>query len=147
VILLDTNVVSEASKPGGDPKVRSWLDAQAMETLHLSTITVAELLFGVAILPDGRRKSTLADNLRRLVLPVFEGRILSFDAAAAEAYAQLRARGRAAGRAIETVDGYIAAIAIAHGFTVATRDTGPFAAAGCPLSTRGQRSTHTISLS
>jgi hypothetical protein len=106
---------------------------QATETLHLSTITVAELLFGIAILPNGRRKSTLEDNLRRLVLPIFEGRIMSFDAAAAEAYAQLRARGRAAGRAIETVDGYIAAIALANGMTVATRDTGPFAAAGLPV--------------
>ena len=133
MILLDTNVVSEASRPSGDPKVRAWLDAQATGTLHLSTITVAEILFGIAILPDGRRKGTLADNLRRLVLPIFEDRILSFDAAAAEAYAQLRARGRAAGRAIETVDGYIAAIALANGLTVATRDTGPFAAAGLPV--------------
>ncbi len=133
MILLDTNVVSEASRPGGNPNVRAWLDMQATETLHLSTITVAELLFGIAILPNGRRKSTLEDNLRRLVLPIFEGRIMSFDAAAAEAYAQLRARGRAAGRAIETVDGYIAAIALANGMTVATRDTGPFAAAGLPV--------------
>ncbi|AMJ60830.1 type II toxin-antitoxin system VapC family toxin [Bosea sp. PAMC 26642] len=130
MILLDTNVVSEASKPVGHPDVRAWLDAQIAETLYLSAITVAELLFGIAILPEGRRKRALEDNLRRVVLPVFEGRILHFDAAAAEAYARIRAHGRATGKAIETVDGYIAAIAEAHQLTVATRDTGPFIAAG-----------------
>jgi predicted nucleic acid-binding protein len=130
VILLDTNAISEASKPSGDANVRAWLDAQAAETLHLSTITVAELLLGIAILPDGRRKSALEENLRRLVLPFFEGRILLFDTPAAEAYAHLRAHCRATGKAIPTVDGYIAAIAMAHGLTVATRDVAPFAAAG-----------------
>jgi predicted nucleic acid-binding protein len=133
MILLDTNVVSEASRPGGNSNVRTWLDAQAAETLHLSAITVAELLLGIAILPDGRRKSALEENLRKLVLPVFEGRIMPFDAPAAEAYAQLRARGRAMGKAIATVDGYIAAIAAAHSLTVATRDTDPFEAAGVPV--------------
>lgn len=130
MILLDTNVVSEGSRPGGSANVRAWLDAQATETLHLSTITVAELLLGIAILPDGRRKSVLEENLRHLVLPVFEGRILTFDASAAEAYARLRTRCRAMGKAIATVDGYIAAIALAHGLVVATRDIAPFAAAG-----------------
>ena len=133
MILLDTNVVSEASKPGGNANVRAWLDAQAAETLHLSTITVAELLLGIAILPDGRRKTALEENLRNLVLPVFDGRILLFDMPAAEAYAQLRARCRADGKAIATADGYIAAIAAANRLTVATRDTSPFEAAGVPV--------------
>lgn len=130
MILLDTNVVSEASKPGGDPNVKAWLDRQPTDSLYLSAVTVAELLWGIAVLPNGRRKTSLEDVLRSRVLPVFEGRILPFDMAAAEAYAQLRAHGRATDKAIATVDGYIAAIALAHRLTVATRDTAPFTAAG-----------------
>jgi predicted nucleic acid-binding protein len=133
MILLDTNAISEASRPGGNANVKAWLDAQVADTLYLSSITVAELLLGIAILPDGRRKSALDENLRRLLLPLFEGRILIFDMAAAEAYARLRARCRATGKAIAVVDGYIAAIALANGLTVATRDTSPFAAAGLPV--------------
>jgi predicted nucleic acid-binding protein len=71
--------------------------------------------------------------LERDVLPLFEGRILAFDIAAASAYASLRAKARADGKAIATVDGYIAAIAAAHSLTVATRDTNPFEAAGVPV--------------
>jgi predicted nucleic acid-binding protein len=96
---------------------------------------VAELLWGISVLPNGRRKDTLEEVLRTRVLPVFEGRILPFDTAAAEAYALLRAHGRATGKAIATVDGYIAAIALAHRLTVATRDTAPFAAAGLAVIT------------
>jgi predicted nucleic acid-binding protein len=130
MILLDTNVVSEAMKPAGDPGVLAWLDAQAIETLHLSTISLAELRFGIAALPEGRRQEMLRNALDRRVLPVFAGLILSFDAADANAYGVLRARARAAGAAIGTADGYIAAIAARHGLVVATRDTVPFKAAG-----------------
>jgi predicted nucleic acid-binding protein len=129
VILLDTNIISEALKPRGDPAVQSWLDAQAVETLFLSTITLAELRFGIAAMPAGKRREMLAQNLDERVLPLFEGRILPFGQEAAEAYGELRARARAAGRAISTADGYIAAIAKSHGLTVATRDVGPFQAA------------------
>lgn len=130
MILLDTNVVSEPMKRDGDPAVLTWLDAQAIGSLYLSTISLAELGFGIAILPDGRRKETLRLRLRQRVLPVFEDRILPFGVEAADANARLRARARAAGRAIGTVDGYIAAIATAHNLIVATRDSAPFAAAG-----------------
>jgi predicted nucleic acid-binding protein len=133
VILLDTNVVSEASRPGGNAKLITWLDSQATETLHLSTITVAELLFGIAVLPDGHRKRALEENLHDLVLPLFEDRILPFDMAATGTYAAIRAKARAAGQAIASADGFIAAIALAHGLTVATRDTSPFEAAGVPV--------------
>ncbi len=130
MILLDTNIISEALKPSGDPAVLAWLDAQAVETLFLSTITLAELRFGIAAMPVGQRRQTLGRELDQRVLPVFEGRILPFSLAAADAYGDLRTRARAAGKAISTADGYIAAIAAAHGLSVATRDTGPFAAAG-----------------
>ncbi|MEO6958813.1 MAG: type II toxin-antitoxin system VapC family toxin [Burkholderiaceae bacterium] len=130
MILLDTNVISEPLRLHGNPGVLAWLDDQAIETLYLSTISLAELLYGIAVLPDGRRKDTLRSSLENRVVPLFESRILPFDVAAADAYALLRAKARAAGKAIATADGYIAAIAAANGFSVATRDTSPFKAAG-----------------
>ena len=130
MILLDTNIISEALKPNGDPAVLAWLDAQSVETLHLSTITLAELRFGIAALPAGQRRDLLAQALDERVLPLFEGRVLPFDREAADAYGELRARARAAGRAIGAADGYIAGIAVAHELAVATRDVGPFRAAG-----------------
>jgi hypothetical protein len=130
VILLDTNVVSEPLKPTGNPSVLAWIDAQAVETLYLSTIGLAELRYGIAALPDGKRKETLRRRLDERVVPVFADRILPFSIEAAAAYARLRARARAAGKAIGTVDGYIAAIAAAHNLALATRDVSPFEAAG-----------------
>jgi predicted nucleic acid-binding protein len=129
VILLDTNIISEALKPGGDPAVLAWLDAQAVETLFLSTITLAELRFGIAAMPPGQRREILGRELDQRVLPIFEGRVLPFSRAAADAHGELRARARVAGKAISTADGYIAGIAAAHGFAVATRDVAPFEAA------------------
>jgi hypothetical protein len=130
MILLDTNVVSEPLKISGNPNVLAWFDAQAIETLYLSTISLAELRFGIAVLPDGKRRELLQSSLERRVLPLFAGRILAFDEPASQSYAHLRARARAAGLAIAPADGYIAAIAATHGFEVATRDTQPFEAAG-----------------
>jgi predicted nucleic acid-binding protein len=129
MILLDTNVVSEAMTREPHPRVREWLDAQAGETLFLSSITVAELLSGIGALLDGKRKQSLAAALDD-VLDVFVGRILPFDTEAARHYADLAVKARAAGRGFPTPDGYIAAIAAAHGFAVASRDMSAFTAAG-----------------
>ena len=130
MILLDTDVVSEPLRPAPDARVIEWIDAQPLETLFLSAITVAELRAGVALLPAGKRRTGLQQNLEKRVLPLFAGRVLPFDLACTQAYAVLLARARKAGLAIATADGYIAAIAAANRFTVATRDTGPFEAAG-----------------
>jgi predicted nucleic acid-binding protein len=130
MILLDTNVVSEPLKASCDKSVLSWIDEQVIETLYLSTISLAELRFGIAVLPEGKRRDTLFSSLEQQVLPLFAGRILLFDEPASQAYATLRARARIAGQAIAAADGYIAAIAVAHGFAVATRDTSPFEAVG-----------------
>jgi predicted nucleic acid-binding protein len=132
MILLDTNVVSEAIKPDPHPSVLAWLDAQAAETVFLSSITVAELLFGIGVLPDGRRKALLAARIDG-VLDQFNDRVLPFDAAAARCHAALVVKARAAGMGFPTPDGYIAAIAGAHGFGVASRDPGAFRAAGLPV--------------
>lgn len=108
---------------------RDWLDAQAAETLFLSSITIAELSFGIGALPDGRRKEKLAAALDG-VLDLFADRILPFDTSAARRYPDLAVEARATGKGFPTPDGYIAAIAAAHGFTVASRDTSAFDAAG-----------------
>lgn len=130
MIILDTNVVSEPLRPAPDPAVLDWLDRQTIETLFLTAISLAELRYGVAALPEGRRKAGLAAALEGRVVALFGSRLLAFDAAAASAYALVRTRAKAAGLAIGAADGYIAAIAAAHGFAVATRDTAPFRAAG-----------------
>ena len=129
MIILDTNVVSEAMKPNPNPAVQAWLDEQAAETLYLSSITLAELLFGIGSLPAGRRKNALTQTLDGL-LDLFGDRVLAFDTDSARRYAELAVKARAAGKGLPTPDGYIAAIAAAHGFTVATRDVAPFQAAG-----------------
>ncbi|HZZ88861.1 MAG TPA: PIN domain-containing protein [Caulobacteraceae bacterium] len=128
--MLDTNVVSEPLRPAADPAVVAWLDQQHVETLYLAAISLAELRYGVAALPDGRRREGLGAALENRIVALFGDRLLPFDAAAANAYAVIRARAKAAGRAIGATDGYIAATAAARGFAVATRDTAPFEAAG-----------------
>lgn len=130
MILLDTNVVSEPLRPAPDTRVTDWIDAQALETLFLSAITVAELRAGLALLPPGRRRSALQEGLETRVLPLFSGRVLPFDLGCTKTYAELMAKARAAGFAIASADGYIAAVAATNGLTVGTRDTGPFIAAG-----------------
>lgn len=133
MIVLDTNVVSEPLRRAAEPAVLAWLDRQAIETLFLSAISLAELRYGVAVLPDGRRKLGLGAALEGRVVALFGERVLAFDSAAADAYALIRSRARAAGHAIAPADGYIAATAAARGFTVATRDIRPFVAAGIPV--------------
>ncbi|TXF11850.1 type II toxin-antitoxin system VapC family toxin [Pelomicrobium methylotrophicum] len=129
MILLDTNVVSEAMRPEPHPAVRNWLNEQPAETLYLSSVTLAELLFGIAALPTGRRKSTLESALDGL-MELFGDRVLSFDPDAARHYAELAVTARTAGLGFPTPDGYIAAIAASRGFIVASRDTGPYQAVG-----------------
>ena len=129
MIVLDTNVVSEAMKPSADPAVIAWLDAQVAETLYLSAVTLAGLLFGINCLSAGRRKDALAAMWAGL-LEAFGERVLPFDREAATVYAEIAARARLAGRGLPMADGYIAAIAAVHDYAVATRDTAPFAAAG-----------------
>ena len=128
--LVDTNVISEPLRASPERRVVEWLDRQPLETLYLSVVTIAELRFGVARLPVGKRRNDLRDRFETQVLPAFAGRILSFELAATEAYADLMTRAQRAGLAIGLADGYIAAIAAINGMAVATRDTLLFEAAG-----------------
>jgi len=130
MILLDTNVISEPIKSQPDPRVIAWIDVQLVETLYVATISLAELRYGIAVHPDGKKKKIVQDKLDRLMSLLFRGRVLPFDEAAVTAYAELRAAAAKNGRAIGDADGYIAATAKANGLTVATRDTSPFEAAG-----------------
>ncbi len=130
MILIDTNVISELWKAEPNPDVLAWMDAQAVETLYLSAVTVAELRFGVAAMPEGKRRSIYQERLEKEVLPAFTGRVLPFDLAASRAYADLMAGARLTGKVIGKADGYIAATASACGLMVATRDISPFEAAG-----------------
>src|SRR5579875_629499 len=129
MIVLDTNVVSEAMKPEPNPAVLAWLNDQAAETLYISSVTLAELLFGIQALPQGRRRNLLDSALNDL-LELFKGRVRPFDTDAARHYAELALSARKGGRGFPTPDGYIAAIAASRGFAVASRDTAPFEAAG-----------------
>ena len=132
MIVLDTNVVSEAMKPEPHWAVRAWLNDQSAETLYLSSVTLAELLFGIGALQAGKRKDMLAQALDGLLI-LFRDRVLPFDADAARRYAELAGAAKISGRGFPIPDGYIAAIAASRGFIVATRDTAPFEAAGVPV--------------
>jgi predicted nucleic acid-binding protein len=129
MILLDTNVLSEAMKPAPHPAVRAWLNEQVAETLFLSSVTLAEVMFGIAVLPAGKRRSLLSRALDGL-MGLFADRVLSFDPNAAQRYADLAVLARNNGRGFPTPDGYIAAIAASRNFLIASRDTAPFEAAG-----------------
>lgn len=129
MIVIDTNVISELWKMEPNHNVLAWIDAQTIETLYLSAITVAELRYGLATMPEGKRRAIYQERLENDVLPAFSGRVLAFDLDTSKTYADLMARARAGGKAIGKADGYIAATAAAHGLMVATRDTSPFEAA------------------
>jgi predicted nucleic acid-binding protein len=132
MIILDTNVVSEAIKIGRDKAVVNWLDRQATETLYITVISLSEFTLGIELLPKGQRKNKISSAVEELIEKYFASRILPFDRAAAIVYGSLVATARKGGKQISIPDGQIAAIASVHGFTVATQDTSPFASLGIP---------------
>ncbi len=113
-----------------DPRVLNWVDAQIAGRVYLTAVNLTELLAGLELMPPGKRRQTMELNLDGLERRFFAGRILPYDEQAARAHALLQSRARRNGRAVSFSDGQIAAIAWVHGFTVATRDTSPFEAAG-----------------
>jgi hypothetical protein len=130
VIILDTNVISEPLRPAGDAGVLDWLDQQDIDTLYLTAVSVAELRFGIAALPLGKRKQRLEEEFEQRILSLFEGRILPFDEAVTTSYARIRSKAKSTGKAIGVADAFIAAIAAHHEFAIATRDISPFQAVG-----------------
>jgi len=124
MIVLDTNVLSEPLKQQPDPHVLAWL-ASADEEAGVTSISVGELLTGVRALPAGRRRAGLLDAIES-TLRVFAGSVLPYDEAAARQYARLQEVRPAAGRPLAVEDGMIAAICIARGMRLATRNTSDF---------------------
>ena len=129
MIILDTNVVSETQKANPDPAVIAWLDQLDPGATYLTAITVAELLFGVDLMPFGERRTKLESSVMTLIEKKFYARVLPFDATAAYCFATLGAAAQREGKAVNFPDGAIAAIARSNNYaTVATRDVSPFLA-------------------
>jgi toxin FitB len=133
VIVLDTNVLSEALRPQPLETVLDWMRRQPIEALFTTTITEAELLLGVALLPEGRRRRALRTAITRILDEKIAGRSLSFDSTAARMFADIVALRRRAGRPISEADARIAAITRSRGGTLATRNVGDFADCGIEL--------------
>lgn len=130
MFLLDTNVVSAVMAPTPPRAVLQWLNEQDTVTLHLSTITIAEIRYGLGILPTGKRRRSLAERFERFVLEGFEQRVLDFDLPAAWLYGEIMSHRRGLGRPMSMADGQIAAIARAGKFAVATRNVKDFEECG-----------------
>lgn len=133
MIVLDTNVLSEAARPAPWQPVLDWLGAQQATALFTTTISEAELLYGVASLPNGRRRAALEEATRRMFADDFAGRVLAFDRSAAREFAVIAVARRRRGRPISTFDAQIAAIARSHGATVATRNVTDFEGCGIEI--------------
>lgn len=133
MILLDTDVVSAVMKSSPPTPVVDWLDRQPTDTLYLSSVTVAEVRFGLEVLPEGKRRRGLEDRFERFVAGGFTYRVLPFDEKAARRYGELRARRRRLGRPMSVLDGQIAAIARANRFAVATGNARDFEECGLEI--------------
>lgn len=133
MIVLDTNVLSELMRAKPAPEVLAWIDGQPSSQLFISSITVAEILYGIARMADGKRKQGLLDLATLMFDEDFAGRILSFDSDAAVHYAGLAAESEVKGKVVEMADGQIAAIAALHDARVATRNVRHFDYLGVPV--------------
>ena len=130
MVVLDTNVLSELMRPATDRVIAAWVAEQVTTSLYLTAVNEAELRFGIAIMPSGRRRDGLAVGLERMLRTGFANRILPFDSRAAHAYAEIAAARRRMGRRIPEADCQIAAIARSRGMAVATRNVGDFSDTG-----------------
>jgi predicted nucleic acid-binding protein len=133
MIILDTNVISELMRSPPDTRVHRWFSGQPRSSVYTTSITKAEILYGIALMPEGRRKAALAETAERMFAGAFVSRLLPFDAAAAIRYPEVLLARRRAGRPIETLDAQIAAIAAATGAEVATRNVSDFAGCGVAI--------------
>jgi len=133
VIILDTNVVSALMRREPDPPVVAWLDRQPGESMWITTITLFETRFGLALLSKGRRRQTLEGAFDRLLKEDLENRVLDFDSAAAIEAALLAAERQKVGRPVDTRDTQIAGIALARRATLATGNARHFADLKVPM--------------
>ncbi len=125
-IVLDTNVISELMRNSPHQAVVAWLDAQPASNLYVTTVTEAEILTGIALLPEGRRRRGLVEAAHYVFTTLFLGRILTFDSDAAGTYAEIFVQRQASGKPISQADCQIAAIARSHEASIATRNVSDF---------------------
>ncbi len=130
MIVLDTNVLSELMRPEPDAAVVAWIGGQPMAGLFTTTLTQAEIFYGLALLPRGRRRDALVAAARPMFEVDLAGRVLPFDTDAALAYPDIAAGRRKGGRPISQIDAQIAAIARSRGARLATRNVSDFADCG-----------------
>ena len=133
MILLDTNVVSEVMRVAPTPAVLTWLNEQDSTTLFVSTVTIAEIEYGLRVLPDGKRRVGLRERFEHFLAQAFAGRVCDFDQAAARSYGEVMGGRREIGRPMSVPDGQIAAIARSRGYAVATRNVADFEDCGLSL--------------
>ena len=126
MIVLDTNVLSEAIRPVPSRRALNWLAAQQPSGLFTTAISEAELFYGLALLPAGKRRASLEEAVRRMLEEDFAQRVLPFDRAAASAFAVIASGRRKKGRPISEFNAQIAAVARIHGAAVATRNADDF---------------------
>lgn len=129
MIILDTNVVSELMRPAPEPRVLRWFSGQAAEDLHITTVTMAEVLYGIELISTSRRRDVLRAGAEKMFEAVFADRILMYEDRAARAFSQIASARRRQGKPISESDAQIAAIARVLGATLATRN--PYVFEGC----------------
>jgi predicted nucleic acid-binding protein len=133
MIVLDTNVLSETLRPSPDPRVLAWFGAQRRASLFTTTITHAEILYGLGLLADGARRRALSGAIDAIFKEDFAGRLLTFDRDAAEVYSQIAVSRKSAGLPIGLFDAMIVSVARSTGATLATRNVKDFAECGVAL--------------
>jgi predicted nucleic acid-binding protein len=126
MILLDTNIISELMKALPSPRVLAWVDSQVVSQLFITSITIAEISYGLSVLPQGNRRNSLEDAFNKVIKEAFSHRTLSFDESAAHHYGKVMAQRKKQGRPLSVLDGEIAAVAISQGKILATRNTRDF---------------------
>jgi predicted nucleic acid-binding protein len=131
--LLDTNVISELRRPRPSARVRSFIAGERLEDLFVSTVTLAEIRFGIEVVGDPTRRAELSDWLEHRVRPMFDQRVLEVSEDVMFRWRLLVEEGRKVGHTFSQPDLIIAATALQHGLTVVTRDTGDYKLARVPL--------------
>lgn len=131
MIVLDTNVLSELIRPVPEPKVMAWLERQVGDVLFTTAITRGEMLYGACILPAGRRRENLLQEVEAIFTTDMAGRVLPYDSDAADAHAAFAALRRSQGRVVKQPDAMIAGIVSSRGATLATRNVRDFE--GCDI--------------
>ncbi len=133
MIILDTNIISEFMTSAPASPVLDWLNAQNAISLYITSISIAEIGFGLRVMPNGQRQQLLIDRFEQFISIAFKNRILSFDEAAAGVYGEVKGYRKEIGRPLSDMDSQIAAIARTNGFAVATRNIKDFEECGIKL--------------